>query len=142
VRSRDGAARASAPQCASARAAPTATQTSVAAWWRRRSVIQSIAFTQLSKSEKGGLTWHSLGGKDLEPALLSGAIRLLDIAWLVDLAARGCVLSRRQACCREGRAGLLGSRPRPEHATRDAAGAPARGFRKCRPAEIRDAHPG
>ena len=110
MRSRDGVARASAPQCASARAAPTATLTSVAALWLRRSVIQSIAFTQLSKSEKGGLTWHSLGGKNLEPALLSGAIRLLDIAWLVDLAARGGVLSRRQACCREGRAGLLGSR--------------------------------
>ena len=39
----------------------------------------------------------SLPGRDLEGALVSGAIALLDLAWLVELASCGGVLRRRQA---------------------------------------------
>jgi hypothetical protein len=40
--------------------------------------------------------WIYLGGGELEPLLLSGAIALLDAAWLVQLAASGRRIERRQ----------------------------------------------
>jgi hypothetical protein len=41
--------------------------------------------------------WDECGGGELEPALTSGAIALLDAQWVVDYAARGCILKPRQA---------------------------------------------
>ena len=63
---------------------------------RRRSIADAGAGLGLSKAEQGELNWISLGGGALEPGMRSGAVALLDIAWLIELAKSGGVLSRRQ----------------------------------------------
>jgi hypothetical protein len=45
--------------------------------------------------------WHEYRGYEIEPPLRSGAIALLDAAWLVRLADSGGLLTRRQEMPRE-----------------------------------------
>ena len=57
---------------------------------------EELAIMEQQRVQKLHEEWDYLGGAEVEPLLRSGAVALLDAKWLVDRAAKGLRIERRQ----------------------------------------------